>query len=85
MDPKIKRLVKFKELLSEVIKKSGDNGEEGRLADLSRKLGISHNAIINWTQIPIGRVEAISKITGIPEERLRPDVYKGMVRKEGKR
>lgn len=42
------------------------------LADL---LGITSQAVSQWTRVPIGRVLDIERITGIPRYELRPDIY----------
>lgn len=42
---------------------------------LARKLGIAPNAITQWKQIPADRLLAVSKASGIPLARLRPDLY----------
>jgi DNA-binding transcriptional regulator YdaS (Cro superfamily) len=48
-------------------------GGYGLLAD---KLKITHQAISGWVKIPLARVVDIERITGIPKEDLRPDVFK---------
>jgi DNA-binding transcriptional regulator YdaS (Cro superfamily) len=53
-----------------VVKKAGG------MRALGRALGISHQAILSWTHIPAERVVAIEEATGIPREKLRPDLYK---------
>jgi len=43
---------------------------------LSRKLGLNHNATLDWKgRVPAERVHAVEKITGIPRSELRPDIY----------
>jgi len=60
-----------------------DNGlllaieEAGGIRSLSRKLGISHNAIRQWKdKIPDHQIIAIEQVTGVPREVLRPDLYR---------
>ncbi len=43
---------------------------------LATKLGISRQAVFKWRRIPAERVLKIEAITGIPKERLRPDLFK---------
>lgn len=48
----------------------------GGTAELARQLKISSQAISQWRRIPHGRVEDVSRITGIPADELRPDLAK---------
>lgn len=47
----------------------------GGIGPLSEKLGLSYQAVWKWRQIPAHQVIAIERLTGIPRERLRPDLY----------
>lgn len=49
------------------------NGNTG----LSKALGgrPTSQAIGQWTQVPAERVIAVEKATGVPREKLRPDIY----------
>jgi DNA-binding transcriptional regulator YdaS (Cro superfamily) len=38
-------------------------------------LCISGPAVSQWERVPPGRVIAIEKLTGVPREELRPDLY----------
>ena len=49
--------------------------ERGLLAFVARSLGISRSAVSRWQQVPAERVAAVERATGIPRERLRPDLY----------
>lgn len=49
----------------------------GNAAALARKLGISKQAVSQWTEIPIRHVHKIKEVTGIPLTDLRPDVFRG--------
>ncbi len=42
---------------------------------LAKKLEIKPQAISQWKRIPAGRVIDVEKVTGIPREELRPDLY----------
>lgn len=43
---------------------------------LARKIGVTHSAIMQWTAIPVGkRLFDVERVTGIPREQLRPDIY----------
>lgn len=48
----------------------------GSKAELARCLGVSRAAISNWQRIPAERVVDVERITGIPREELRPDLYR---------
>lgn len=47
----------------------------GGPSSLSRKIGISPQAIGQWRQIPAERVLDVERITGISRHDLRPDIY----------
>lgn len=49
--------------------------EKITVADLSRQLGISVQAIYKWEIVPLNRVKDVERITGIPRETLRPDFF----------
>jgi DNA-binding transcriptional regulator YdaS (Cro superfamily) len=42
---------------------------------LAVALGISGEAVNNWKRVPVERVLEVEKITGVPREELRPDIY----------
>ena len=48
-------------------------GGQSALAD---KLGIRPQAIGQWRKIPAERVVEVEKATGVPREKLRPDLYR---------
>lgn len=50
--------------------------ERGLLALVARSLGVTRGAVAKWQQVPASRVVAVEKCTGIPRERLRPDLYR---------
>jgi DNA-binding transcriptional regulator YdaS (Cro superfamily) len=47
----------------------------GGVIALSQKLGLSRAAVSGWKKVPAERVLAVEKITGIPREQIRPDLY----------
>ena len=51
-------------------------GEPGMLAEVARQLKITRGAVAKWREIPAGRVVEIERVTGIPRELLRPDLYR---------
>jgi DNA-binding transcriptional regulator YdaS (Cro superfamily) len=53
----------------------------GGIVELGRKLGINHTTFYQWTQVPVGRVLEIEKITGIARSKIRPDIYPPRKRK----
>jgi len=48
----------------------------GRGVELAHALGVTPGAITQWAdkQVPAERVFQVSRITGIPIEKLRPDI-----------
>lgn len=49
----------------------------GAIANLARGLGITHAAVRQWgDRIPAERVVEVERLTGIPREALRPDLYR---------
>jgi DNA-binding transcriptional regulator YdaS (Cro superfamily) len=51
-------------------------GKVGGVPKLARKLGVSRQAIYQWTEVPVDRAADLERVTGIPRSRLRPDVFK---------
>jgi len=52
--------------------------EERSQEELAREIGITQGAISQWLtrgRIPVERVRAIERITGIPACKLRPDIF----------
>lgn len=55
--------------------------ERGRLSQLAKSLNITPGAIAQWQVVPAERMGEVSRITGIPMEELRPDIF-GLAAKE---
>ena len=47
----------------------------GGASELARRLGISQPSVSSWTRVPASRVAAVGAVTGVPRNRLRPDLY----------
>jgi len=47
----------------------------GGRVELARSLGIKYRAVLDWRRVPAERLIQIERITGIPRERLRPDLF----------
>jgi DNA-binding transcriptional regulator YdaS (Cro superfamily) len=45
-------------------------------AKITRELGLSRGAVSQWPRVPAERVIDVERITGIPREELRPDIYR---------
>jgi DNA-binding transcriptional regulator YdaS (Cro superfamily) len=50
--------------------------EAGGFSALGRAIGVKYQSIQRWKKIPAERVLAVERATGIPKERLRPDLYR---------
>src|SRR5215471_9941128 len=59
-------------------------GKVGGVPKLARKLGVSRQAIYQWTEVPVERAADLERVTGIPRSRFRPDVFKGVAPSEAK-
>lgn len=60
------------DILQLAIKKAGG------MRALGRALGINYQAIQSWNKIPAERIVDIERVTGVPREQLRPDLYDHM-------
>jgi len=49
----------------------------GNRSELARRLGIKVQSIQQWDRIPAERVIDIERVTGVPRQELRPDLYEG--------
>jgi DNA-binding transcriptional regulator YdaS (Cro superfamily) len=47
----------------------------GGVIALSLALGLSRAAVSQWRRVPAERVVEVERLTGIPREQLRPDLY----------
>lgn len=47
----------------------------GRVNDLAAACSVTHSAISQWKRVPSDRVLIVEKVTGIPRDELRPDLY----------
>lgn len=47
----------------------------GTLAKLAEACGITVQAVSLWVRVPAAQVLNVERATGIPRERLRPDLY----------
>ena len=48
----------------------------GGYTALGRKLGITGEAIMQWREVPSRRVLIVERMTSVPKELLRPDLYR---------
>jgi len=42
---------------------------------LSKMIGVTPSSVLKWKTIPIGRLADVERVTGLPREALRPDLY----------
>lgn len=47
----------------------------GTQADLARALDLTPQAVNGWKKVPFYHVLTLERLTGIPRQELRPDVY----------
>lgn len=47
----------------------------GMLARIARELGLDRSAPVQWTEVPVRHARVVSRLTGIPLNELRPDVW----------
>jgi|TARA_R110000803_G_C11911633_1_gene313331 DNA-binding transcriptional regulator YdaS (Cro superfamily) len=58
----------LKKILREAIDKVGSQSK------MAEAVGISQAGVSQWRRVPIDHIAKVSKITGIPKEKLRPDL-----------
>lgn len=47
----------------------------GGVVSLARELGIKHNSLYSWKRVPAERVLDIERVSGVPRQELRPDIF----------
>ena len=52
--------------------------ERGNLSKLAAAIGVTPGAIAQWDKVPADRVVEIERVTGIPRQKLRPDLFEGL-------
>lgn len=65
--------VKLAGMQNPIIKEAAAN--VGGIVSMSIQLGLSRGAVSQWDEVPLDRVVAVEKLTGVPRQRLRPDVF----------
>lgn len=45
------------------------------LARLAREIGITRGAVAQWERVPAERLGDVARVTGIPMDALRPDLF----------
>jgi DNA-binding transcriptional regulator YdaS (Cro superfamily) len=50
----------------------------GTATNLAEMLDISRQAVLAWKRIPASRVVQIERVTKVPRQKLRPDLYRAM-------
>ncbi len=48
---------------------------EGSLRRVAERLGVTRQAMQQWTSVPVKRVLAMEQISGVSRYDLRPDIY----------
>lgn len=64
-------------MLLPVIQKAAER--VGGIKPLAIKLGITPQAIYQWTEVPLDRVADIERISRIPRNQLRPDIFQNSI------
>jgi len=54
----------------------------GSIRALARELGISSASLVGWRRVPSYRIKQVEAVTGIPREKLRPDLYRPLTVEE---
>jgi len=66
-------VIKLRAIMTITIKEIA--AKVGGVVALSKQLGLSRGAVSQWDKVPLERVPAVARLTGIPRELLRPDVF----------
>lgn len=45
------------------------------MARLAREIGVTRGAVAQWKRVPAERLGEVTRVTGIPMELLRPDLF----------
>lgn len=45
------------------------------MTQLAKQIKISRQALYTWKRVPEHRLKLVSRLTGVPRETLRPDLY----------
>jgi len=49
---------------------------KGLALKIAKGLKITRSSVSQWTRVPAERIVEVERITGIPREELRPDLYR---------
>lgn len=49
--------------------------QRGRQTELAKALSVFPSTFSSWDRVPAERVQDVSRVTGIPAHKLRPDVF----------
>lgn len=47
----------------------------GGVSELARRIGIAQPSVSNWDRVPADRVASVEAATGVPRQKLRPDLF----------
>lgn len=53
----------------------------GSMYRLAKLLKITPQSVTQWRQIPTERIIEVERVTGVPREQLRPDLYRRTTKK----
>ena len=51
-------------------------GAAGSITALAKRLGFQRPRVSMWRQVPANYIISIERATGVPREKLRPDLYR---------
>jgi hypothetical protein len=59
--------------------------QRGLATRIKEEIGLKSRATVSqWKKVPIEHLAAVSRVTGIPERELRPDVWEIVERNQGR-